>query len=189
MDQLKSHGLIKNKLIGVNLQRASDNATDGEISFGVINTSKFSGSLTRVPNVGTSGLWEAPIDDVSINGRKLGFSDKTSITDTGTTLMILPPEDATTLHDAIPGSVTDGTGNFAFPCSTVADIAVIFGGKSFSISPKDYVGEPVGGRKNLCQSNIVGQQVGTSDQWLVGDVFLKNVHPIRNSLKVGLFGV
>ena len=89
--------------------------------------------------------------------------------------MLLPPNDAAALHEAIPGSVTDGQGNFAFPCSTNVDIAVIYNGNSFSISPKDYVGGPISGSGNICQSNIVGQQVGGETQWLLGDVFLKNV--------------
>jgi Eukaryotic aspartyl protease len=181
MDQLKDQGLIANQLIGVNLQRASDNLNNGEISFGIIDTGKFSGALTVVPNVGTSGLWEVPVTDASVNGKKLRFQSKTSITDTGTTLMILPPNDAATLHAAIPESVTDNEGNFAFPCNTNTNVAVIFGGTSFSISPKDYVGAPLSGQQNLCQSNIVGQQIGTANQWLLGDVFLKNVYHVRRS--------
>jgi cathepsin D len=89
--------------------------------------------------------------------------------------MIIPPDDASTIHNAIAGSITDGQGDFAFPCSTSADIAIKFAGHAFSISPKDYVGPPLNGSNNLCQSNIVGQQVGGPDQWLLGDVYLKNV--------------
>jgi hypothetical protein len=99
--------------------------------------------------------------------------------------MILPPDDALAIHNAIPGFVTDGLGDFAFPCSTSLNIAIKFAGHEFSISPKDYVGAPATGTKskNLCQSNIVGQQVGSADQWLLGDVFLKNVIPcLKNSL-------
>jgi len=91
-------------------------------------------------------------------------------------LLIIPPNDALTIHNAIPGSITDGQGNFAFPCTTNADFAVSFAGTSFSISPKDYVGAQLSGSNSLCQSNIVGQQVGGPNQWLMGDVFLKNVH-------------
>jgi len=73
--------------------------------------------------------------------------------------------------------VTDGQGNFAFPCDTNTEISLVFGGQAFSISPKDYVGSPLqdGQGDKLCNSNIMGQQVGTANQWLVGDVFLKNV--------------
>ena len=92
--------------------------------------------------------------------------------------MIIPPNDADALHNAIPGSVTDGQGNYAFPCSTNANIALVFGGQPFSISPKDYVGAPLSGTSSLCQSNIVGQQIGGPNQWLNGDVFLKNVYSV-----------
>jgi len=89
--------------------------------------------------------------------------------------MMIPPNDATTIHAAIPGSVTDGNGNFAFPCGTDATLAITFAGRSFTISPKDYVGGAVSGENDLCQSNIVGQSIGSSTTWLLGDVFLKNV--------------
>ena len=96
-------------------------------------------------------------------------------------LLLIPPNDAASIHDAIPGSITDGQGNFAFPCSTTAQLEVSFAGTKFSISAKDYVGTEItgGGRvpNNMCQSNIVGQQIGGPDQWLMGDVFLKNVNP------------
>jgi hypothetical protein len=57
----ESNKLISKKLIGVNLQRASDHDSDGEISFGVVDNAKFHGSLAVVTNVGLSGLWEVPI--------------------------------------------------------------------------------------------------------------------------------
>src|ERR1700732_259252 len=110
--------------------------------------------------------------DAAVNGQTLGFTGRTAITDTGTSmfpstlvsdilaLMIVPPNDAATLHNAIPGSVTDGQGNFAFPCNTNANVALNFGASSFSISPKDYVGSQLSATSNLCQSNIVGQTVG-----------------------------
>ena len=59
--ELKSKGLISRQLIGVNVERASDNNPDGEISFGIIDTSKFTGSLITVPNVNFEGLWEVPL--------------------------------------------------------------------------------------------------------------------------------
>jgi len=90
-------------------------------------------------------------------------------------LVLMPPDDAAVLHDAIPNSITDGQGNFAIPCNTNASIQVQFNGQKFSISPKDYVGVPIKSSGNMCVSNLIGQQVGSPNQWLMGDVFLKNV--------------
>jgi hypothetical protein len=56
-------------------------------SFGVINTAKFTGKLTLVPNVATSGLWEVPMTDAFVNGQPIGFVGRTSITDTGTSML------------------------------------------------------------------------------------------------------
>jgi Eukaryotic aspartyl protease len=50
--------LIPQKLIGVNLQRLGE-STDGEISFGVSDDTKFSGLLALVPVLNT-GFWEVP---------------------------------------------------------------------------------------------------------------------------------
>ena len=91
--------------------------------------------------------------------------------------MIIPPNDATTLHAAIPGSVTDGQGNWAIPCSTTTTVALVFAGKSFAIDRRDIIGPQLTRNSGLCASNIAGQQVGGPNQWLVGDVFLKNVIP------------
>jgi hypothetical protein len=95
----KSNNLITRKLIGVNLQRASDKLNDGEISFGVIDSGKFSGKLTLVPNVATSGLWEVPMTDASVNGQPMGFAGRTSITDTGTSMLLQSRELICSSHD------------------------------------------------------------------------------------------
>jgi cathepsin D len=83
----RDNNLVTRKLIGVNLQRASEHLNDGEVSFGVIDTSKFVGKLSVVPNVATSGLWEAPLTDAFVNGQPMGFVGRTSITDTGTSML------------------------------------------------------------------------------------------------------
>jgi len=90
-------------------------------------------------------------------------------------LLLMPPEDAESVHASIPDSITDGEGNFAVPCDTTTSVQVEFNGQKFAISPKDYVGTAVANSGGLCASNILGQQIGTTTQWLMGDVYLKNV--------------
>lgn len=102
--------------------------------------------------------------------------------------MFIPPADAIDLHKLIPGAVSNGQGDFAIPCSVTVNVSMILNGESFSIPPKDYVGLPLNG-STLCQSNFVGQQIGDPDQWLVGDVFLKNVCPSSRQMKLILFTV
>ncbi len=50
------------------------------------------------------------MDGVSVDGADLALSGRTAILDTGTTLMVIPPDDAATIHAKVPGSATDGQG-------------------------------------------------------------------------------
>jgi hypothetical protein len=51
-----------------------------------------------------------------------------------------------------------------------------FGGQKYNISIADWVGGKLDG--GMCQSNIIGRQTFGENQWLVGDVFLKNVYTV-----------
>lgn len=57
-----------------------------------------------------------------------------------------------------------------------------FGGKAFDINPVDLLFTPVD-PNNLqgdCISGISSGQIGSAQQWLVGDVFLKNAYYSTN---------
>lgn len=113
---------------------------------------------------------------VQVGGKTI-LTDRTGILDTGTTLMVLPPEDAAVVHSNIPGATSDGKGGFRIPCTNTVKVGLSFGGVIFEINPVDLTFQPVG--KNLagqCLSGISVGTVGGPTQWLVGDVFLKNVY-------------
>lgn len=87
---------------------------------------------------------------------------------------------AKAIHAAIPGAMMESTdsGSFSIPCTTKVSLSMTFGGTEFAIDPRDYVGDPIDDSKSQCLSNISGQQVGTDSQFLLGDVFLKNVYTV-----------
>lgn len=168
----KQAGVTRN-VIGVRLHRGSDNTNDGELTFGGVNTAKFSGPVSyTAARAGDS--WEIPIEDVLVNDKPCNFVAKTAIVDTGTTYLLLPPADAKTIHALIPGAVSNGE-SFTVPCNSNANIQVRISGKLYSISPKDYVGRAISGG---CSSTIIGHQAFTGNQWILGDVFLKNVYAV-----------
>lgn len=168
----KQAGVTRN-MIGVRLHRASDNTKDGEITFGGFNAAKFSGSISYT-TARPGDSWEIPIEDALVNDKPCNFVGKTAVVDTGTTYMLLPPADAKTLLALIPGAVPSGEG-FTIPCNSNANIQVRIGGKLYSISPKDYVGRTTSGG---CSSTIIGHQAFGANQWILGDVFLKNVYTV-----------
>ncbi|KAI9829752.1 MAG: hypothetical protein M1819_005989 [Sarea resinae] len=179
MEVIGQDKLLKNNLFGVHLQRDSDGTNDGEISFGDVDTSRFDGDLTWVPAMPDGGLWEVPVDDAGVDGNSSHFanSNKTAVIDTGTSFVLLPPKDAQQLLAGVPGMQQNGE-TFEVPCGSTAPIQITFGGATFNISAKDYVGAKSNGNGDLCAANIIGRQAFGSDTWLLGDVFLKNVYSV-----------
>ncbi|KAL8277192.1 hypothetical protein RQP46_010365 [Phenoliferia psychrophenolica] len=135
-------------------------------TFGGVDSSKFTGTLTEFANVSPQGFWEGAMSDVQVNGKSLNLAGRTAILDT------------TAIHAAIPGSATDGQGGFAVPCTNTAVISLAFNGTSFTINPSDLAFVPVNTNDlaGLCISGIASGQIGGPNEWLVGDVFLKNVY-------------
>ncbi|OJD10915.1 hypothetical protein AJ78_08196 [Emergomyces pasteurianus Ep9510] len=178
MQELQKSGLLEKNIIGVNLQRHSDGAKDGQIVFGDIDKTKYTGDLsytTTLPNV---DHWEVPLDDMLVDGTPLNFKRKAGIFDTGTSFILMPFDDAKRIHDAIPGSSesAEWDANWELPCSTTAKIELVVSSAKYRISPKDYIGEPV--KDGKCRSRIVGHQPFEENEWLLGAAFLKNVYAV-----------
>jgi hypothetical protein len=135
-------------------------------------------TLIQIPNVNTNGLWEGPLDSISIDDQDLGLQGRTAILDTGTAIMVVPPSDAAAIHAQISGAKSDGQGGFTLPCTTTASIALTFGNQPFAIDPRDIATKPIDPDEpnGDCVSGISSGQVGGPEVWLVGDVFLKNAY-------------
>lgn len=176
MEAITNAKLLTANIFGVNLQRNGDGSTDGEVNFGAPDTSKYAGTLSYTNTVADGLMWEIPIDDASVNGERCNFTGKTAILDSGTSFVLMPPGDAQLLNAQIPQSQENGSMSNV-PCSSTAPVQFIFSGVTYNVSPKDYVGSPVQGG-SLCHSNIIGQQTFGANQWLLGDVFMKNVYTV-----------
>ncbi|KAL8932368.1 MAG: hypothetical protein Q9211_006355 [Gyalolechia sp. 1 TL-2023] len=176
METIRKAKALSRNMLGVNLQRSSDSSTDGELSFGAPDMTKFQGKLFYTNNLDGSSKWEIPLDDAKVNGRSCNFTGKSAIIDTGTSFMLLPPADAKKIHSQIPGAQADGE-TYNLPCKSRTPFQLIFSGVSYDITPADYVRSPING-DSMCISNIIGRRPFKEDQWLVGDVFLKNVYSV-----------
>ncbi|CAE6461421.1 unnamed protein product [Rhizoctonia solani] len=177
-ESLAKAGLIQSAITSYKIPRLADGKNDGEITFGGIDETKIdTATVTTMANVNKNGFWEVPFT-AAVGGKDLGLTGRTAILDTGTSLIIAPPADAQALHAQIPGAKSDGQGGFTIPCTTDAQVAFTMGGKAFAIDPRDLLFVPVN-QNNLqgdCVSGIMSGQIGGPQEWLVGDVFLKNVY-------------
>jgi cathepsin D len=138
-----------------------------------VDSSKFNGKLayTKVIN---DASWELAADDAGVDGKGVGFTGKSAIIDTGTSYILMPPSDAAALHALIAGSSQNGE-TFTVPCSSASNVYFTFSGVQYTVSPKDYVGARSG---SGCQSKIIGHQAFGVNEWILGDVFLKNVYTV-----------
>ncbi|TFY61682.1 hypothetical protein EVG20_g6965 [Dentipellis fragilis] len=184
VESLATAGLINQAITSFKIPRLADGKNDGEITFGDVDKSKFdAATLVTLPNVNSDGFWEASLDAVSADGKDLGLKGRTTILDTGTTLMQIPTQDAITLHNAIPGAKSDGQGGFTVPCDTTTSIALTYQGQDFAIDPRDIAFQADPNDPTTCSSGISAASVGGANEWLVGDTFLKNAYFSTNVQK------
>ncbi|KAJ5501466.1 Peptidase aspartic catalytic [Penicillium expansum] len=177
MDLVAEKKLIKSNLVGFSLSRSADNNKDGEINFGGVDTTKFDGTISYTAT--NDKIWSIPVDDAYVNGKSCKFSGKSATIDTGTTYLLIPPADAKTLFALVPHSSQQPSNpnNYLIPCNSTATIEFEFSGVKYNVSPKDYVGNTESEGSDYCISTIVGY-ASNGANWLVGDVFLKNVYTV-----------
>jgi hypothetical protein len=188
IDSLFSKGLVSQPVMGYHLGRSADGQknNDGEVTFGGVNSDKYTGDLTVIDNYSTQGFWEAKFSQVSFGGKAIkltGTYARSAILDTGTTLIVAPQADADALHAAIPGSKSDGSGGYTIPCTTSKQVAFTIGGKTWKMDPRDMLFLPVDSTDLTgdCVSAVSAGTVGTAGEWLFGAAFLKNVYFATNA--------
>ncbi|KAJ7619810.1 acid protease [Mycena polygramma] len=107
-----------------------------------------------------------------------GTASNQTILDSGTTLNLVPTEVARAYNTGW-GDVVWRAGTYYVDCAAQAPpFAVVFGGKTFAIDPRDqvvWVGKDTSG-KDMCVSGMQdGGPVTMGSVFILGDVFLHNV--------------
>ena len=176
MASVQEDNLMKSNVFSFDLNRAEDGPNTGELTFGGIDSSRYTGDITYTSvDSSANGEWAITLDDMGYDGADAGITDKLAYIDTGTTYAFGPSDDVAALHALIPGAnSTDGV-TYTAPCDSDKPMTMTFSGVDHDISVKDWLSVP--SSKGVCTSNIYGQEV-VSGGWLVGDVFLKNVYTV-----------
>ncbi|EHK97989.1 putative Aspartic-type endopeptidase ctsD [Glarea lozoyensis 74030] len=167
---------LKSNIFGLDINRNSDGANDGLITFGAVDTTRFTGDIKYYPVADNpEGDWAVAIGDIGFGTSKSGIKGRLAYIDSGTSFIFGPPEDVKKFHALIPGAATTDGSTYTVPCDTTAPASFTFGSETYNISPKDWVSPKVNG---ACTSNFYGVAVVSETSWLVGDVFLKNVYAV-----------
>jgi len=186
VDSLRKSGALRNSIISFKIPRLADNRHDGEMTLGGMNPARFdSRSVVTVKNQNKLGFWETPINQIKINGKSTGWTNRTGVLDTGTALLIAPQEDVDAIHSQVPGA-KQVDGSWTVPCQTKVSISLTIGSMDFAIDPRDIAFIPIDGNdmQGDCWSGIGVGTVGPfhlPTTWLLGDVFLKNVYHSMNA--------
>ena len=83
--------------------------------------------------VSDAGYWVIGNGAATVDG-KAASNQLVTIIDSGTTLVAIPPDDADTFYQAIQGAQALEEGFYTFPCDATPQVALTWGGKSWSIS-------------------------------------------------------
>lgn len=128
-------GAVKNQEFGIKLAQSGS-----ELFLGGINSELFSGPVEFHGLSSDSGFWQIGDASALINGQPAAEAFDTVI-DSGSTLMTAPTEAAKAFWDMIAGSKVfdQDEGFYSFPCANPPNIEFTWGGKSWAISPEEYV--------------------------------------------------
>ncbi|KAG6864979.1 hypothetical protein C0991_005848 [Blastosporella zonata] len=192
LPSLVAAGKLTHPIASYHIPRLADGAANnhGELTLGALNTARYDPkTLVSVPNMSPFGFWEAPLQNVAAGPELtlLGFTNRTAIMDTGTTLIVAPQDDVAAMHALIPDAVYhEDVGYWVVPCVVPKGakpvLALVIGGRTFTVDARDIPFLPVdeANPTGNCTSGITEGKVGGPLEWLVGDVFLKNVYMSTN---------
>lgn len=104
----------------------------------------------------------------------------TAVFDTGTTGLALPTVDADSVHQLLFGNlyVTDGSGNYAFPCNATGSVSLNIDGLylSFSVDLIRADAYTSAGLQGMCSSKMQG--LASTPNWILGAAFLKSYYTV-----------
>ncbi|KUL89529.1 hypothetical protein ZTR_04286 [Talaromyces verruculosus] len=144
LDNLYSQGSISQEVLGVSFRPESGSDTDdtnGELTLGGVDSSKYSGSLTYFPKL-TSGdasyYWGISIASFTYGSTTLA-SSASGIVDTGTTLIYIPTTAYNKFLSAAGGKTDSYSGLAVFTTKPTSNFGIKFGSTTYTLTPSQYL--------------------------------------------------
>jgi len=175
MQNMIRQGLVKQGLFSFYLP--SSTVKKGELDIGGIDTSKYTGDIFY-QKLEKEDYWRIALDDVQIGGTSVS-SVKSGIIDTGTSLLVGPKAEVRAIAKKVGAKCSIITGECMVDCSSIDSMPTIdfnFGGKSFPLTPKNYVLQVEG----QCLFGMMGMDIPKpmGPLWILGDVFIREYFTI-----------
>ncbi|KAH8271426.1 hypothetical protein KR018_009787 [Drosophila ironensis] len=180
---LCNQNLVNECMFSVYLQRTEDEGVGGEIIFGGVDKSRFTGRLHYVP-IAHANVWKLTISK-AFAGTSLIDANMDALLDTGTSYILMPRQTYDNLLAIMPGE-SKGI-EYILNCrrNALPHIQLIIGGKPFYLAPKDYLIEVELEFKIICITAFVPVNL---DFWVLGDIFLRRYYTVFDATgkRIGL---
>uniref|UniRef100_A0A8D8XML9 Lysosomal aspartic protease n=1 Tax=Cacopsylla melanoneura TaxID=428564 RepID=A0A8D8XML9_9HEMI len=172
--------LLEKNVFGFYLNRNPADDNGGEIMFGGINQDKITGDISYAP-VSRKGYWQFKVDAINMK-ENVYCSNCQAIADTGTSLIVGPTEVIAEVNKLI-GSTSVINGANIVSCDQMKDmpnVDIVVAGKSFTLTPDDYVLKITEAGHTLCLSGFAGMDIPPPNGplWILGDIFIGKYYTI-----------
>ncbi|KAL3422783.1 vacuolar protease A [Phlyctema vagabunda] len=144
LHNLYSQGSISSEVLGVYFKPESGSDTDdtnGELTLGGVDTSKYSGTLTyfsKLTSGTASAYWGISIASFTYGTTTLA-SSASGIVDTGTTLIYIPSAAYSKFLTATGGKTDSSSGLAVFTTKPTSNFSIKFGSTTYTLTPAQYL--------------------------------------------------
>lgn len=183
-DMMMKQGILQgHNVFSVYLNRDPTAKEGGEVLFGGIDSTHYTGDITYVP-VTVKAYWQFHVDGVSC-GKKQAFQSSIceggceAIADTGTSLITGPTQEVEQLNKLL-GATPTAEGEYLFDCDTLDTLPTVtfnISGRPFELTNEDYVVKIQSQGQLACVSGFMGMDL-PQRLWILGDVFLGRYYTI-----------
>ncbi|XP_038051185.1 cathepsin D-like [Patiria miniata] len=176
-DTLMAQKSLDKNVFSFYLNRKEGAAVGGELILGSSDPKYYTGQFSYV-DVTKQGYWQFKMDKVQIVSKGLTVCENgcQAICDSGTSLLAGPTADVKKIQDAI-GAAPLFEGEYLVDCSkipTMPNVTFTLNGKTFTLTPQDYVLKESTAGETLCLSGFLGMDIPKpmGPLWILGDVFI-----------------
>merc|ERR1719412_2695968 len=170
-------GVVEAPVFSFWLNRNPDEDLGGVMVLGGSDASLYEGEMTYI-DVNAANYWQITMDGLGIaDNDQLGCKGGcVGIVDTGSSLLVGPPEETNAINQAIGGDeLVPGTGQYFVDCANIDSLPSVtftIGGKAFELTGRDYVLEVTQFGQTQCISGFMGLELPMGPWWILGDVFI-----------------
>jgi len=153
----------------------SDASAQGELVFGGVDKSHYTGELKKVP-LTSETYWEVSLDKMSFGSDEVVSSSQHAIIDSGTSLLAGPTDAVKSLAAKVGATSVMGK-EYVIDCSKVESLpklSITLGGQEFELEGKDYT--IASGKQCLFAFMGIDVPAPRGPLWIMGDVFMKKYY-------------